>query len=76
MKVESIDQAIDVTIKLLDSIEVPVSLIRTVGIPISAAVNNLKKINEAIQKFGEENPDESEKSKAEIEEEPADHEVK
>ena len=71
MTVESVDQAIDVTIKLLNSIEVPVSMIRTVGVKISVAVSNLEKINESIRSFTAEKPEEAAEPEAESKEEPA-----
>lgn len=70
MTVESVDQAIDVTIKLLNSIEVPVSMIRTVGFKISVAVNNLEKINESIRNFTAEKPKEAAEPEADPKEEP------
>lgn len=71
MTVESVDQAIDVTIKLLNSIEVPVSMIRTVGVKISVAVSNLEKINERIRNFTAEKPEEADEPEGESKEEPA-----
>ena len=37
----TIEQVLDVTVKLLNSIQVPVSLMESIGKPISQAVSNL-----------------------------------
>lgn len=50
----SILQAIDATIRILNSVSVPVELLEKVGIPIMAARKNLENILESIRKAGEE----------------------
>ena len=50
----TIPQVLEVTIRILGDINVPMNLFNAVGAPINAAINNLRACADAIQRNNEE----------------------
>ena len=62
----TVGEVVEMTIRTLSNISVPVSLMGQIGLPISQAVNNLQKIQEAWKKEAEmEEQEEAEPDKPE-----------
>lgn len=56
----TVEQVIEVTVKLLEGIRLPISMIDEVGAPIRAAVNNLNACLKAMQEVKKDGDSDSE----------------